>query len=66
MAEEDARSGKQTEAAWYGAERLMDEVHRADTAVAALKKIDALIPNPDKSSLMIIKRIIKQALKYET
>jgi uncharacterized protein HemX len=66
MAETGARSGEQIEAAWYGVERLMAEVHRADTAVAALKKIDALIPNPDKSSLMIIKRIIKQALKYET
>ena len=65
MAETGARSGEQTEAAWYGIERLMAEVHRADTAVAALKKIDALIPNPDKSSLMIIKRIIKQALQYE-
>lgn len=43
----------------------MAEVHRADAAVAALKKIDALIPNPDKSSLQIIKRIIKQALKHE-
>lgn len=65
MAEKNSRSREQTEAAWYGAERLMEEVHRADTAVAALKKIDALIPNPDKSSLLIIKRIIKQALKNE-
>jgi uncharacterized protein HemX len=66
MAAQDTGSREQTETAWYGAERLMAEVHRADTAVAALKKIDALIPNPDKSSLMIIKRIIKQALQYET
>lgn len=65
MAKTDAGSREQTEASWYGAERLIAEVHRADAAVAALKKIDALIPNPDKSSLLIIKRIIKQALKHE-
>lgn len=65
MAKTDTGSREQTEASWYGAERLIAEVHRADAAVAALKKIDALIPNPDKSSLLIIKRIIKQALKHE-
>lgn len=65
MAETGTRSGEQDQTAWYGAERLIAEVHRAETAIAALKKIDALIPNPDKSSLQIIKRIIKQALKNE-
>lgn len=44
----------------------MAEVHRAESAIAALKKIDAIIPNPDKPSLRIIKRIIKQALEHET
>lgn len=43
----------------------MAEVHRADTAVAALKQIDKIIPNPDRPSLRIVKRIIKQALKDE-
>lgn len=66
MAETDTGSRKQTEASWYGAERLMAEVHRAESAIAALKKIDAIIPNPDKPSLRIIKRIIKQALEHET
>lgn len=65
MAAQDTGSREQVETAWYGAERLMAEVHRADAAIAALKKIDALIPSPDKSSLQIIKRIIKQALKHE-
>jgi hypothetical protein len=66
MAETDIGSREQTEAAWYGAERLIAEVHRAENAIAALKKIDAIIPNPDKPSLRIIKRIIKQALENET
>lgn len=43
----------------------MAEVHRSEAAISALKKIDALIPNPEKSSQQIIKRIIKQALKHE-
>ena len=65
MAQKGLGGGEQDQASWYGAERLISEVHRAETAIAALKKIDALIPNPDKSSLRIIKRIIEQALKYE-
>lgn len=65
MAAQDTRSRKPDQTSWYGPERLMEEVHRAETAIAALKKIDALIPKPDKSSLLIIKRIIRQALKNE-
>lgn len=65
MAEAGARSGKQIEVSWFGPERLIDEVHRAETAIAALRKIDALIPNPDKPSLLAIKKIIKRALEHE-
>ena len=65
MAAQDTGSREQTETSWFGPERLIEEVHRADAAIAALKKIDALIPSPDKSSLLIIKRIIKQALRNE-
>lgn len=65
MAEESNRSGEQNSSAWVSIERFIEEVHRAESAVAALKKIDALIPSPDKKSLLIIKRIIKQALINE-
>ena len=65
MAEESGNGGEYPSSAWYAVERLIAEVHRADKAVAALRQIDHLIPNPDRNSLIIIKRIIQKALANE-
>jgi hypothetical protein len=65
MAEASDRGGEPFASAWYSVERLMAEVHRADKAIAALRQIDNLIPNPDRASLQVVKRIIRKALADE-
>jgi hypothetical protein len=65
MAQESGGSREQDTSAYYGAERLMEEVHRSEKAISALKKIDAILQHPSKPSELVIKRIIEKALRDE-
>jgi len=65
MAQADTGSGEPFKASWYSHERLIDEVHRAETAIAALKQIDHIVRDLDKPSGRIIRRIIAKALQNE-